>query len=144
MKSLFKNHYKKILIVGDLMLIPAWIFCEWLSDRMLATNSLCVWARIGGKCVTCGGTHFVNSLLNFQFAEAWQHNEFLFILALYLVISLLLLNLYLLFDSAFAKKALRLLYNIPALILWLAGLILFLLVRNIPLWERLAQALILH
>lgn len=126
------KYYQYILLAADVLLIPGLIFCEWLSDRMLATTSTCMWTLLGGKCITCGGTHFVNSLLNFRIAEAFHHNEFLFVLTVLLIAVFILLNLSGLFRVKFATAALKKIFTIPTLIIVMAFLLLFLLIRNIP------------
>jgi hypothetical protein len=126
------KYYQYLLIAADILLIPGLIFCEWLSDRMLATTSTCMWTLLGGKCITCGGTHFVNSLLNFRIAEAFRHNEFLFVLTALLLVVFVLLNLSWLFRVKFATAALKKIFTIPSLIIVMAFLLLFLLIRNIP------------
>ena len=67
----------------DVLLIPAGIICEKLTDNMLAVDDPCMWTLAGGKCATCGGTHFVNSLMNGHIIEAFHHNEYLFLLTVY-------------------------------------------------------------
>lgn len=128
---------KPIILVADALVIPALFFCEWLSDQMLATTSTCAWTLLGAKCITCGGTHFVNTLLNGQFVEAFNHNQYLFLLAIFFAVSFVLLNLYWLFDLRFAKAALKKMYNIPVLIIACVGVLAFLVLRNIPLWIHL-------
>ena len=136
MKKLLRFR-KPIILIADALVIPALIFCEWLSNQMLATNSTCAWTLLGGKCITCGGTHFVNTLLNGRFVEAFNHNQYLFLLAIFFAASIVLLNLYLLFDLGFAKAALKKMYNIPALIIACVSVLAFLVLRNMPLWFRL-------
>ena len=69
--------------------------------------------------------------------EAFNHNQYLFILAVFFAISFVLLNLYWLFDLRFAKAALRKMYSIPSLIIACVGVLAFLVLRNMPLWFRL-------
>lgn len=135
------KYYQYLLIAADILLIPGLIFCEWLSDRMLATTSTCMWTLLGGKCITCGGTHFVNSLLNFRIAEAFRHNEFLFVLTALLLVVFVLLNLSWLFRVKFATAALKKIFTIPSLIIVMALLLLFLLIRNIPTFYTIIMLL---
>ena len=125
----FRTIRKYILLAGDVLLIPGLIFCEWLTDRMLSVSSVCMWTYFGGKCITCGGTHFVNTLLNGRIMEAFCHNEFL-------------LNLYWVFGVEFAKKILKKIYNIPVLIITVSVMLLFLFVRNIPAFINITKLLI--
>ena len=135
------NYYQYILLAADVLLIPGLIFCEWLSDRMLATTSTCMWTLLGGKCITCGGTHFVNSLLNFRIGEAFRHNEFLCVLTALLLVVFVLLNLSWLFRVKFATAALKKIFTIPSLIIVMAFLLLFLLIRNIPTFYTIIMLL---
>ena len=137
-----KNIRKWLILAGDVLLIPGLFFCEWLTDRMLSISSPCMWTYFGGKCITCGGTHFVNTLLNGQIVEAFFHNELLFVITLVLAVSLVFLNLYWLFDVQFAKKVLLKIYNIPVLIITVSVTLLFLFVRNIPAFINIAKLLI--
>lgn len=140
MKRLLK--YKKILLpVADLLLIPALVFFRWYSGYMLTTSSVCSWTLVGGKCVTCGGTHFVNALLHGRIAEAISHNPFLFLLTLFFLASYILLHLSWLWEVPFAKKCLSRVYSIPGLIAGLSIMLVFFFVRNIPAFVRIYQAL---
>ena len=129
-----KHLGKWLTLTGDALLIPAAFVCKWLTDWLLYTlpPSECAWTRLGGQCITCGGTHFVNSILRGQIVEAFFHNEFLFLVTLVLVVSLICANLYWVFGLQFAKKVLQKIYNIPVLIISASLMILFLIVRNIP------------
>lgn len=109
---------------------------------MLTWDTQCQWVRLGGKCVTCGGTHFVKALLNGRFAEAFQHNQFLFLLTVFLAVSFVLLNLYWLFDVKFAKVILSRVYRFPTLIIMLSLMVGFFLARNIPVFIRVAEILL--
>ena len=133
------KYYQYILLAVDVLLIPGLIFCEWLSDRMLATTSTCMWTLLGGQCLTCGGTHFVNTLLNFRFAEAFAHNELLFILTVLSVVVFILLHLSWLFHVRFATAALKRIFSIPSLIIFVTVLLVFLLIRNIPTFLTLIK-----
>ena len=133
------KHKKKLILLLDVLLIPAAILCERLSDLMLATEGECQWFRYGIRCLTCGGTHFVNYILNGRIIEAFQQNQLLFFVLVFLLLSLLFLNLFVLFDLRFAKKALRGLYSIPTAVIAIYAPVLFLIVRNIPFIHRLIR-----
>lgn len=132
----------RILLAADVLLIPGAFFFQWLSGQMLARPSDCPWNYFGGKCVTCGGTHFVNTLLKGQLAEAFHHNQFLFICTVVLALSYILLHLWWLGGSSLAKKALRIVYSIPGLILFCVSMIAFLLIRNLPVFVMLMNILV--
>ena len=144
MKQFFKTHYKKITVLAiDVFCLLAALICRPLSAAMLETETVCYWSMMGIQCFTCGGTHFVNDLLSFRIVSAFSDNQFLFLTALYLGISLILFNLFWLFDLAFAKKLLRLMYNIPVLILFGVGIVVFLVWRNWELIFRIGRVLVL-
>lgn len=130
-KSLLKNPWFWILLSVDLMVILGCIVCRWLSGKMLETETTCAWLLIGGKCFTCGGTHFVYSLLRGHLIEAFRHNEFLFLSTAWLGTSLVLLHPFLLFRARWAKRLLKLQYNIPTLILFFVSMPVFMILRNL-------------
>ena len=128
-----KKHPRLCMLLADATWIPLWIGFYFLSDYLLTnTDSVCDWTRWGGQCLTCGGTHFVKEFLSFHFAEAWEQNELLFFIAIYTLLTLLVVNLLVVFRWRFAKTILKCMYNIPVLILFIAGAIVFFLVRNVP------------
>ena len=128
----FLNKYKwPILIGADVLLVMGCILGRWLSGRMLESDTVCLFLLLGGKCLTCGGTHFVQSLLHGQLLDAWHHNEFLFINTAYVALSLVPLHLWVLWGIRWAKKLLRWMYSIPTLILFVGGMFLVLILRNL-------------
>ena len=133
MKKIFKS---KIfwLIFFDITFIPFCLFCKWLSDEMLSHSTVCLWTALGGKCITCGGTHFVNSLLSGNIIDAFHHNQLLFFAAIILVITFIMLHLYWLWNIKLAKKVLSIIYSIPSLIITVCAIVLFLILRNIPIF----------
>ena len=136
------NFKKYFLISFDILLIPLCFFCQWLSTQMLKTDSVCMWTILGGKCITCGGTHFVNTLLSGKIFEAFHHNELLFIFTVILLLSWILLHLCWFGNSAFAKNILLKIYSIPGLIIAAASTMIFLLIRNIPTFINLVKLVI--
>ena len=134
MKEFIKKYYKrvlKIIIVAlDVLCIPLAMICREISDVMLKTEGVCVWTTAGIQCFTCGGTHFVNDLLSFKIVDAMVDNPLLFVIALYLLITFIILNLYLLFGLKFARRALRLMYNVPVAISFVIFGCVFFCVRN--------------
>jgi hypothetical protein len=130
--------YKRLAVLTvDVLLIPLAFFFKWLSGVMLSRPNECPMVTIGGKCVTCGGTHFVQSILSFRIYDALCYNPFLFALSLFLLVSFVLLNVYLLFGALNVKKLLLKLYSIPSLIIWLSAMLLFFIIRNIHLFKMI-------
>lgn len=140
MKKLLE-HKKILLLAADLLLIPALLFFRWYSGYMLSTDSVCSWTLLGGKCVTCGGTHFVNALLHGRVAEAFSHNSFLFLLTIFVLVSYILLHLSWLWEVPFAKKCLSRVYSTPGLIVGLSIMLVFFFCRNIPAFVRVYEIL---
>ena len=139
MKAFLKKYYKKIIILSsDLACLIAALVCAPLSEALLRdTDQVCVWMRFGGQCVTCGGTHFVNDLLSGRIGEAFSDNQLLFVLTVYALLTLIALNLWLLFDLAFAKEVLSRMYSIPSLIVFCVLFFAFLFWRN---WNAIRNA----
>lgn len=138
MKAFLKQHkWPLLLIAADILIILGCLVCRWLSGRMLENETVCLWLLLGGKCITCGGTHFVQSLLHGHIAEAYHHNEFLFITTAYLAVSLVLLHPMVLLKARWAKKLLSWMYNIPTLVLFFAGMTVFWVLRNLVPLQRL-------
>ena len=129
-----KKHFEKIMIVVlDLSVFPLILLCRYLSQFMLSVDTTCFFTLFGGKCISCGATHFVRNLTSGRIVDAFFDNQFYFICALYLALSLIVLNL-LLFDLKIAKKILSAMYSIPSLICFLSGMIAFFILRNVFLF----------
>ena len=142
MKAFLKKYkWPLLLLAADVLVVIGCIVGRWLSERMLESDTVCLFLLLGGKCLTCGGTHFVRSLLTGQIVEAFHHNEFLFITTAYLALSLLLAHPAVLLKAKWAQKLLRWMYSIPSLILFLTGMTVFAVVRNLPLIVRVVEFL---
>lgn len=131
MKTFMKIFIRCVLVIQNLALIPLVPCLHEMSERMLANESTCIWTILGGKCLTCGGTHFVNSLTGGHIWEAFLYNPYLFFLMLYFGASWVFLNLWI-FGVPFGKKALKKLYNIPMMIILVSVTVIFLAIRTIP------------
>ena len=132
-KKIIKIILRVLIISTDVILVPCLILFRWLSDQMLQTESECLLLQFNGKCLSCGGTHFVNDLLSGRIFDAFMDNHFFFICTLHLFVTLIALNLWVVFNLKFAKTILKFMYNIPVLILFVVILIAFLILRNIPM-----------
>lgn len=130
---------KFLIIITDILVIPILIICEKLTDYMLMFDKACPWTVFGGKCVTCGGTHFVNSILNGRIVEAIEHNIFLFVMLIVLVVSFILINLYWIFNIDFARKILLKIYSISSLIIAVIFMLTFFFIRNIPVFQSIIE-----
>ena len=133
MKHFFKTYiWHMLILLCDALILPGMFLCHWLTDRMLSVSTTCTWTLLGGKCLTCGGTHFVNEITQLHIWEAFQQNEFLFFVALYALVTLVMLNLWILFRLRFCGRVLRYMYSVPVIITGVGLTILFLVIRNIP------------
>ena len=143
MKLFLKKNYKAVLIIAfDILCVLAIPLCWLLTDAMLkAPPNPCPWTQppLGGKCISCGGTHFVNYLTSFKIAEAFSENQLFFFLTIYFLITLIMFNLWWIFNLTFAKKALKIMYSIPAAIIFGHSLIAFMIWRNIPMFINIAS-----
>jgi hypothetical protein len=129
----FLQKYRKLLmLLGDGLVAAGAFLAERLSGWMLMLDKPCDWTRIGAQCGTCGGTRCVSNFLHGNFAEAFALNPFVFLCGVYALVSLLLLNLYILFDWEFAWKALKKMYNLVTFFIALGGYVVFTIIRNIP------------
>ena len=145
MKEFIKKHYKKIfgiiVLVLDALCIPVAVMCRYISEIMLQSEGVCVWTLAGIRCFTCGGTHFVNDLLSFRIIDAMVDNPLFFLIAVYLFITLIALNLYLFFDVRFARRMLRLMYNVPVAIAFVIAAGVFFCIRNFEAFMHLDEVI---
>ena len=133
MKEFFKRHYKKFIIFPlDFILIAGFIICRPISAAMLSVESECLWNLLNMKCATCGGTHFVNDFTSFRFVDAFLDHPYFFVLSLYVIVSLVFLNMFMIYGSRFAAKALRIMYNLYFAAIAVLLLALFTIGRNLP------------
>ena len=143
MKEFIKKYYKKIfkiiILAFDVLCVPLAVICRSASEMMLQNDGICVWTMAGIRCFTCGGTHFVNDLLSFRILEAMVDNPLLFVVAAYLFVTLAALNLYRLFDLEFARRMLRLMYNVPVIIAFVISGGVFFFVRNFEAFMHLDE-----
>lgn len=131
-----------LLLLADASVIPGCLLCKWLTEQMLSTTRPCAWSYFGGRCVSCGGTHFVNTLVQGKLGEAFMHNQLFFVMGIVLVLSWVLFHVAVIFQAKFAKKILKAVYSIPGLIVTGVSVVLFVILRNIPLFVRIGQMVI--
>lgn len=133
MKDFLKKHYKKLIIFPlDFFILAGFIICRPISGLMLSVESECTWKLFGMQCATCGGTHFVNDFTSFRFIDAFFDHPYFFVLTLYVIVSLIFLNLFMIFNKPFAAKVLRYMYNLYFAAAAVLALALFTFVRNLP------------
>lgn len=119
-----------MVVAIDALIVPMAVICRFVSEIMLQGEGVCVWTLAGIECFTCGGTHFVNDLLSFRIVDAMVDNPLLFAITVYLLITLIALNLFLLANLKFAGRVLRLMYNLPVAAAWVVAACLFFFIRN--------------
>ena len=139
----FKKHYQRILIiVADLLLLPLPFWFKHLSAQMLASGDVCSWTLIGAECGTCGGTRCVSAFLAGDLWQAFLFNHPIFLAILLAIVTVLLLNLWLLFKLKFAKKALRKIYGLFPFLAFMGFWTLYTILRNIPFLIKLTMLLL--
>ena len=145
MKEFIKKHYNKILkiiiLAFDVLCIPLAVICRSASEIMLQDDGICVWTTAGIQCFTCGGTHFVNDLLSFRLIDAMVDNPLLFAALVYLLITLVALNLYFVFKDRLGLRMLRVMYNVPVIIAWVIAGCAFFFIRNFDAFMHIDEVL---
>ncbi|MBE6685670.1 MAG: DUF2752 domain-containing protein [Ruminococcaceae bacterium] len=141
MKFLNKNA-RLLVFICDILTIPAWILLRWLSLKMLSTQRPCTWTLFGLQCATCGGTRCVKNFLLFNFIEAFKYNPVVFFGIIYLILTLIFLNLAFVFKVGIFKRILKYMYSIPSLLIWVGTFLMFIAVRNIPWLIRFLEYII--
>lgn len=140
--TFIKKHWKPLSVAAaDILLLPMILVCRAITEYMIAQNNICDWTRIGALCGTCGGTRCVYSITNGNLAQAFELNQFVFICAVYLLITLVMLHFAWVFNLKFANIALKWMYSIPALIVASVGFVAFIIIRNIHFIEKLFELL---
>lgn len=143
--SFLKNNARLIAAAFmDILAVPFLILCERLSAFMIAQNSVCQWTLIGINCGTCGGTRMVNAILHGDFVKAFNLNQFLFLCTVYLAIGFIVMNLAWVFKVGFAKKLLKMMFGLKALLISIGLFVAFIVVRNIPFAIRVIKIISNH
>lgn len=131
-----------LILLLDALILPGGCFCKWLTERMLAGGKPCTWAAVGIQCGTCGGTHCVQSFFSGDILSAFTWNPMVFFGILYVIATLVLLNLAFVFRRERPKTWLRNMYSVTALVTGVGVMMIFTYMRNAPLIARLAWGLV--
>ena len=110
-----------------------WIILNIVINNIsdLSAPVLCVFKTVTGiPCPSCGSTRSVLSIINGDFSRAMHHNPIGFILALTLII----LPLWLIFDSVTGKRSMQNFYNRAEFYLKKKALIVPLIVIILAIW----------
>ena len=141
----FKKHFPRILIVlADLLILPGLLFCKQLSEHMMSTGKPCSWLLVGAQCGTCGGTRCVRAFLSGQLWDSFLFNPIIFTLIVVAIVTVLLLNRWLLCRLSFAKKALKKIYGLVPFLSLMGAWVVFTLLRNIPFFIKITKLLITY
>ena len=127
-----KKHQKKLTILLDVLLIIVLLSARFLTDYLVTTNEPCDWTLVGAQCGTCGGTRCVNHLLNGDIIGAFQLNPYVFLLIVYLLVSVVFLHILVFANKSWPGKALGKMYSLRAFFIALGAYLLFIILRNIP------------
>ena len=118
-----------LLIDAALMVLVCALVIGWDSLAQLLP-SCPIKERLGIYCVGCGGTRFVYHLIHGRPWIAFQNNPYLFIFAIYAVISVVAMNVYLITG----RKVHSRIVNKKWMWFWIASGVVFFVLRNIPIF----------
>lgn len=90
----------------------------------------CIFLEMGFLCPACGGTRCVYNIASGNFLKAFTLNPFIFLLVLYVILVVMLLNINYLFNVSFLKKTLAAMVHYKAVIVIAVLYALFGIVRN--------------
>ena len=130
--SFFVKYKKNLVILLDILLIPMMLGCKLVTGGMLTQDHPCSWTYVGAQCGSCGGTRCVNHLFSGDILGAIELNPFVVLCVLYLLFTVVVLNLLVFTKLNWPGKWLRKMYGMGALIISLSGYMLFTVLRNIP------------
>ncbi len=115
----------------DLLCLLCALFFRQIAAFMLGDVPRCIVYRMGYLCPSCGGTRAVNYFFHGNFALSFQHNPFFFVMIIYLLTLLLMLNLGYLFRVSFGVRAVRAMLCYKTVIAIVAAYALFGIARNL-------------
>lgn len=136
MKRFIVKHKKKLTILLDILVGVLAVVGRFLTDHLLtSTNEPCDWTLVGAQCGTCGGTRCINHILYGDLIGAFQLNPFVFLFLVYLLVGLVLLNIYVFAGKPWPWKVLEKMFSLRAVIIILILYFLFIILRNLN-WIR--------
>ena len=130
------KYKKKLTVLLDVLVAVLTVAGRFLTDYLLTfTNEPCDWTLVGAQCGTCGGTRCVNHILHGDIIGAFQLNPYVFLLLVYLLVALVLLNVYVFAKKQWAGNVLKKMFCLRAVIIILSAYFLFIILRNLN-WIR--------
>ncbi len=130
MKTLFKKP-KFIVLFFDLLLV-IFAFCgKFIAELMIKNIPNCHFRRYGILCPSCGGTRAVYATFNGKFSEAFNYNQFFFLLAFYVVALIVFANLAYVFEIKGAQTVFKKFSDYKVIILLAVLWFVFGVLRNI-------------
>lgn len=122
--------YKALIILSDIAVFSAFFWLKHIAAFMISNLSGCVFRKMGFLCPSCGGTRCVYYFFSGDFISSFRMNEFFFVVIIYLLFLILMLNLCYLFKFSLAEKIIKLMINYRTLIFFLLFLCVFTFIRN--------------
>lgn len=93
---MFPNAMRKkrmLLLLGDLAILALVLLIPRISQFLLRAGPPCIFARWGFLCPSCGATRCVRFFFTGRFSQAFALNPFIFLLIIYAIIWLILVNI---------------------------------------------------
>ncbi len=129
---------KKTLIIAliiDFLILFGIVLAKPISKIMINTLPDCPFRTYYSVlCPSCGATRAVFNLFSGNFLTAFRFNQYFFILAFYLIIAFLFMNLAFVFNLKNAKRIFFKIINYKVIIALTVLWVLFGIVRNIILF----------
>lgn len=119
-----------LTLAADAFCLLCALFFDKIAAFMLGDIPRCIVYRMGYLCPSCGGTRAVNYFFHGNFGLSFRHNAFFFVMIIYLLVFLLMLNLGYLFRRPFGVKAVRTMVNYRIVIAIVSCYALFGILRN--------------
>ncbi len=119
------------VLLLDAVILLGGIFVKYIARFVSATSGECIMKVFGLTCPGCGGTRCVYNFFKGNFAEAFEFNQFVFIMIFYVLILTILLNLRYVFGLQFAEKPVLYMVHPRALIIIAILFLIFGIARNV-------------
>ena len=127
-----KKYQFQCLVLGlDLLVVILFLSAKSLASLMLSSLSDCITNQWGLLCPACGGTRAVFHFASGNFLKSFQYNPFFFVLILYFLFFMLMLNLEMLFRIRRAKKIRAWMIHPKTVIVFAICYAIFGIVRNL-------------
>lgn len=124
---------KKALLFIDIAAVAVMILLPIIAAKLLdGSGRQCSFVEnFGFFCPSCGGTRCVFNFFSGRFVTAFRFNPYIFLSIIYVLCSVLFLNIKILLKNKIAEKAFSVMTDYRAVVVWSAGFMAFGILRNI-------------